>query len=659
MSVMSIATPVMATTVDIDALYKNAYDAMRKAQETKTQTDINAAMKLIWELRHIGDERKDENLINAACTWSSLVDEVQHPKLVKIVTAITKAQEKGDDVEQADINEAFATIEPELPEDWRSSYTSAIDLVQQKLIDKATNATEDAEKAYKAFEKDKNEDNLKKAKDALNEAKKLVENLSTSVNEDAKNWANNVLKVKLDVINLEDVKLYGLKITGATFDKAGVKVNFDALEQSLDDVTLIVLDNNGKEVKVKSIATIKKGATEAKFAFNNYLSERPTGVWTINEEKFDLTEVNFVEDVKEAGTTEALKVVLAKKEYKGLVAYNEERADKYLKELQKAKLEKVKDVQDIIDKVNAELDKGEGKTEYINLIKEVSVNGTQEQFNNVLNQGVEAEYIEKVNQDYMKQYKDKIKYKVENNWIGTLENIQKCINEINTQNLTTAKDALKEALQGDNKEAILKALQNTDLGLNNVKAENIDAYYNDKAKILSHFDNTAEELSKVNKFISVLNAKVNVVNAKDLSSMLESLKNFAEVRNISEFNVLLSENKSDAAEELLKITYENGELTYIDQDLKAVDDAVKAAVKEVKDNLKELKLALEDKQKQSSILKTADASNRLRDALKEIIGKEVKVDEEDAFYEASVNSKGELTSYTNYTQVRTVFNGLK
>ena len=659
MSVMSIATPVMATTVDIDALYKNAYDAMRKAQETKTQTDINAAMKLIWELRHIGDERKDENLINAACTWSSLVDEVQHPKLVKIVTAITKAQEKGDDVEQADINEAFATIEPELPEDWRSSYTSAIDLVQQKLIDKATNATEDAEKAYKAFEKDKNEDNLKKAKDALNEAKKLVENLSTSVNEDAKNWANNVLKVKLDVINLEDVKLYGLKITGATFDKAGVKVNFDALEQSLDDVTLIVLDNNGKEVKVKSIATIKKGATEAKFEFNNYLSERPTGVWTINEEKFDLTEVNFVEDVKEAGTTEALKVVLAKKEYKGLVAYNEERADKYLKELQKAKLEKVKDVQDIIDKVNAELDKGEGKTEYINLIKEVSVNGTQEQFNNVLNQGVEAEYIEKVNQDYMKQYKDKIKYKVENNWIGTLENIQKCINEINTQNLTTAKDALKEALQGDNKEAILKALQNTDLGLNNVKAENIDAYYNDKAKILSHFDNTAEELSKVNKFISVLNAKVNVVNAKDLSSMLESLKNFAEVRNISEFNVLLSENKSDAAEELLKITYENGELTYIDQDLKAVDDAVKAAVKEVKDNLKELKLALEDKQKQSSILKTADASNRLRDALKEIIGKEVKVDEEDAFYEASVNSKGELTSYTNYTQVRTVFNGLK
>ncbi|MDD7374320.1 MAG: hypothetical protein PUG61_11050, partial [Sarcina ventriculi] len=142
MSVMSIATPVMATTVDIDALYKNAYDAMRKAQETEKQTDINAAMELIWELRHIGDEKKDENLINAACTWSSLVDEVQHPKLVKIVTAITKAQESG---RQADINEAFATIEPELPAVWRSSYTSAIDLVQQKLQDELVKAVEKAE----------------------------------------------------------------------------------------------------------------------------------------------------------------------------------------------------------------------------------------------------------------------------------------------------------------------------------------------------------------------------------------------------------------------------------------------------------------------------------------------------------------------------------
>ena len=55
-----------------------------------------------------------------------------------------------------------------------------------------------------------------------------------------------------------------------SFNRKKIKVNFDALEKSLDDVTLTVVDNNGNEVKVKSVAIIKKGATEAKFEFNNY-----------------------------------------------------------------------------------------------------------------------------------------------------------------------------------------------------------------------------------------------------------------------------------------------------------------------------------------------------------------------------------------------------
>ena len=269
MSVMSIATPVMATTVDIDALYKNAYDAMRKAQETEKQTDINAAMELIRELRHIGDERKDENLINAACTWSSLVDEVQHPKLVKIVTAITKAQESG---RQADINEAFATIEPELPAVWRSSYTSAIDLVQQKLQDELVKAVEKAEA-------DKTEESIK-------DARELVDEVLTADSEAMVEWAK-IFEAKLDNIvgdgtgdddYLIDQEAYDLKITDVEVNRKQIKVTFDALEKSLDDVTLTVLDNNGNEVKVKSIDIIKKGATEAKFEFNNYLSEKPTGV---------------------------------------------------------------------------------------------------------------------------------------------------------------------------------------------------------------------------------------------------------------------------------------------------------------------------------------------------------------------------------------------
>ena len=658
MSVMSIATPVMATTVDIDALYKNAYDAMRKAQETEKQTDINAAMELIWELRHIGDERKDENLINAACTWSSLVDEVQHPKLVKIVTAITKAQESG---RQADINEAFATIEPELPAVWRSSYTSAIDLVQQKLQDELVKAVEKAEA-------DKTEESIKDARELVNEV--LTANSEAMVE-----WAK-IFEAKLDNIvgdGTGDQEAYYLKITDVEVNRKQIKVTFDALEKSLDDVTLTVVDNNGNEVKVKSVAIIKKGATEAKFEFNNYLPEKPTGVWTVNGVSFNLTEKAFVKEVKDASNDEKLGKVLAKEEYKDLVTYNKDRLANYVEELQKAELKEVKDIQDIIDKVDAKLDKEESDNaklnKYIDLLKKVSKNGTQEQFNNVLNEGVEAKYIKDVNPDYMEDYKKEIKGKGED--VKEIADIQTQIKNVNDKKQQEAdqnneaakkeaKTALIKALEGNDKKAILDALQNSFLGLDNVKAENIDAYYNDKAKILSHFDNTAEELSKVNKFINVLNAKVNVVKATNLNDMLGLLKTFAEVRDISEFNVLLLGNKQDAAEELLKITYNNGELTYVDKDLKAVDDAVKAAVKEVKDNLTELKSALEDKQKESSILKTADdASNRLRDALKEIIGQEVNVEKADKFYEASVNNKGELTPYKDYTQVRTVFSGLK
>ena len=649
MSVMSIATPVMATTVDIDALYKNAYDAMRKAQETEKQTDINAAMELIWELRHIGDERKDENLINAACTWSSLVDEVQHPKLVKIVTAITKAQESG---RQADINEAFATIEPELPAVWRSSYTSAIDLVQQKLQDELVKAVEKAEA-------DKTEESIKDARELVNEV--LTANSEAMVE-----WAK-IFEAKLDNIvgdgtgdddYLIDQEAYHLKITDVEVNRKQIKVTFDALENSLDDVTLTVLDNNGNEVKVKSVAIIKKGATEAKFEFNNYLSEKPTGVWNVNGVSFNLTEKAFVKEVKDASNDEKLGKVLAKEEYKGLVTYNKDWLANYVEKLQKAELKEVKDIQSVIDKVNAELDKEKSESEYINLLKKVLRSGSDDQLLNEL-----SSKFQDINKELVNEYRTKLTEELNNKQIK-LTQIQKVIDGINkaanAEKINKAKTDLKTALEGSDKKAILEALQNSFLGLDNVKAENIDAYYNDKAKILSHFDNTAEELSKVNKFINVLNAKVNVVKATNLNDMLGLLKTFAEVRDISEFNVLLLGNKQDAAEELLKITYNNGELTYVDKDLKAVDDAVKAAVKEVKDNLTELKSALEDKQKESSILKTADdASNRLRDALKEIIGQEVNVEKADKFYEASVNNKGELTPYKDYTQVRTVFSGLK
>ena len=650
MSVMSIATPVMATTVDIDALYKNAYDAMRKAQETEKQTDINAAMQLIRELRHIGDERKDENLINAACTWSSLVDEVQHPKLVKIVTAITKAQESG---RQADINEAFATIEPELPAVWRSSYTSAIDLVQQKLQDELVKAVEKAEA-------DKTEESIK-------DARELVDEVLTADSEAMVEWAK-IFEAKLDNIvgdgtgdddYLIDQEAYDLKITDVEVNRKQIKVTFDALEKSLDDVTLTVLDNNGNEVKVKSIDIIKKGATEAKFEFNNYLSEKPTGVWNVNGVSFNLTERAFVKDVKDANNAKELENVLAKKEYKDLVTYNKDRLANYLEELKKAELKEVKDIQDVIDKVNAELDKEESDNaelrKYVDLLKKVSKNGTQEQFNNVLNEGVEKNYIKDVNPDYMEDYKEEIKNNAE-------EEIQNSINSVNSRKQqeadqkneeakNEAKTALIEALRGSDKKAILDALQNSFLGLDNVKAENIDHYVLDKDSIKNKLEKHTG-LGKVSEYLNMINEKAEVVNANTLESMIKALGKFSQTRNFGDFNNLSTAKKQDTAEELLRNISSQGKQYSIGD----LEKEIVKINKDIEGKLENLNTALKDLKDARNQRKAEDLTLPLRNALKEIINKDVEVSEADKFYNNSFDSKGELVKYSNYTDIRTALN---
>lgn len=675
MSVMSIATPVMATTVDIDALYKNAYDAMRKAQETEKQTDINAAMELIWELRHIGDERKDENLINAACTWSSLVDEVQHPKLVKIVTAITKAQESG---RQADINEAFATIEPELPAVWRSSYTSAIDLVQQKLQDELVKAVEKAEA-------DKTEESIKDARELVNEV--LTANSEAMVE-----WAK-IFEAKLDNIVgdgtgdddyliddeiqdgtgdddcLIDQEAYNLKITDVEVNRKQIKVTFDALEKSLDDVTLTVVDNNGNEVKVKSVAIIKKGATEAKFEFNNYLPEKPTGVWTVNGVSFNLTEKAFVKEVKDASNDEKLGKVLAKEEYKDLVTYNKDRLANYVEELQKAELKEVKDIQDIIDKVDAKLDKEESDNaelnKYIDLLKKVSKNGTQEQFNNVLNEGVEAKYIKDVNPDYMEDYKKEIKGKGED--VKEIADIQTQIKNVNDRKQQEAdqkneaakkeaKTALIKALEGNDKKAILDALQNSLLGLDNVKAENIDHYVLDKDSIKNKLNKETNALKETNELIDIINKKANIANAKTTQEMLNALTTYSSVQKLDkEFNDLPIERKQDTAEELLNKLSSNKK----EYGMGAIENEIPKASQEVKVKIDAVNEALEKLAEHRGDINEARTemhTSALINALKAIVTDNVDNIKCDNFYKNSFNEKGELVKYSNYTDIRTALN---
>jgi len=120
--------------VTIDKLYSIAYSAAVNAMNLKTQKSINTAREDIAVLYgtdaswSIGE-------------FSKQVDIIQHPFLANIVDAIKKAQQSSS---QKDINAARALLDPDLPDVWRNSYSQAIDIVQQSLMQKLVDAHNNA-----------------------------------------------------------------------------------------------------------------------------------------------------------------------------------------------------------------------------------------------------------------------------------------------------------------------------------------------------------------------------------------------------------------------------------------------------------------------------------------------------------------------------------
>jgi hypothetical protein len=132
-----------------DQLYINAYDATTNSINKKTQKSINDARAAIIQLQGTGAQW-------AIGEFSRQVDQIQHPILVKIVEAIKLAEINPI---QANVNSAKASIDGELPQIWRNSYSSAVDVIQQGTIKKAVEAynkaikTQDQIDIDMAFEK--------------------------------------------------------------------------------------------------------------------------------------------------------------------------------------------------------------------------------------------------------------------------------------------------------------------------------------------------------------------------------------------------------------------------------------------------------------------------------------------------------------------------
>jgi N-acetylmuramoyl-L-alanine amidase len=161
----------------IDDLYKKAYDATMKAQATQTQMDLTQARILVDALYQLlPNESK-----NLAATFSSILDKIQHPLLVKTVDAINLAKIS---VKQADINTARELI-IDMPNVWKNSYSMAIDAVQSALI---SNAITSINKAVDS-----------KQQSDIDTAKALYSELLTVTNNNGvKSWLENELKAEMD-----------------------------------------------------------------------------------------------------------------------------------------------------------------------------------------------------------------------------------------------------------------------------------------------------------------------------------------------------------------------------------------------------------------------------------------------------------------------------
>ena len=127
----TIDNPYIPDEGNIDkALYAKAYSTVQNAISAKTQKSINAARIAVEAL-------KGTSAYWAVKEFSSKIDTLQQPILVKVNRAIEKAQ---GSLKQADIDAARAAMDPDLPDKFKASYITTIDELQEKLMSNAISA---------------------------------------------------------------------------------------------------------------------------------------------------------------------------------------------------------------------------------------------------------------------------------------------------------------------------------------------------------------------------------------------------------------------------------------------------------------------------------------------------------------------------------------
>lgn len=520
--------PVFAGT-NVEKLHTTAFEATQKALKEGTQLSINEAREAIQAFKEAIGEHAD------IPTWSSMVDKVQHPIYVEVVDGLLALQKEGAVVTQEAVNKLYTLIYNEegtaddISDEYKKGekygWSGQTDAFQNVLTFAALEAVEAAKTA-----------------DEIADAKKLVESLKTSKNKDAVAAAER-MEAKL-IEKEEALNKYDLKVTDFEVTRTGVKVTFEALNETLKDATIEVIDNNGDIVEVQAISKILEGRTTASFSFEKVLSSKEIkGVWTVNGLSKDLTEEKLMKDLAAASTEDATEKALIGLQKAGYIeslkmAKNttkiEEAAKKaYHKALKAddAKIVTAEDVQAIIDEVNTELDTTADEKERVERVKASVKN--KRQFLNALSE----EGIERVNSEWFEAYATA----VNTDSVKTIKDIKEAIDNINLIKVESNVQNLENSLDVEKVEKAIE-LVNEFVNPETTKKENVsgvEVEYNVQDRMLE----------KLNKQLALINV-VTSDNTKALKNSLVKLSNLTEEFNYDK--VVNEDNLLRIVEELSK-----------------------------------------------------------------------------------------------------------
>lgn len=368
------AMPVFAADMSADELYKAAFEAVLAAQEARTQESINAARTAIKALAGTDAEF-------AVGEFSKQVDGVQQELFEGFLAALDKAQESN---KQADINAARTYVEmfrtcPDTLVYVEGGWSQEVDLVQQKLIDKAEAAVRKAQET--------------KLQADVDAAKALLEELATSTNKDVTAWVT-IIETELEAVKVIDLEVTKVNAIETTI----VEVAFDALTEAKAGVTIEVKDSEGvvREVVAQDLA---KGATFAQFDFATVVkADDLKGVWTVNGQAYSFTELKLVQDIVTEATANNQVKLFSLLTEAGIKNLNADYIVDYATDIKDATTTPVwaSDVQKIIDNTNK--NKAEAKDE-ATVVKAVVDATTQIQ----LKAALEANF-ERVNADWIAEY---------------------------------------------------------------------------------------------------------------------------------------------------------------------------------------------------------------------------------------------------------------